>query len=55
MCDPGFTGDGVNCTDLDECEYGHNCSPVANCNNMFSSYICKCLSGFSGKTTIFVC
>ncbi|CAO1426574.1 unnamed protein product [Diamesa hyperborea] len=51
-CKEGLTGDGFNCTDIDECkekggEYGHHCNAYTNCVNIYSSYICECFTGYS--------
>ena len=36
-------------TDENECENGaHNCSLNAECINMFGSFNCTCLQGYSG-------
>ena len=50
-CDSGFTGDGLNCTDIDECSTGNNnCDdPLrANCINLVGSFDCECTTGYSG-------
>ena len=46
-CNDGFIGDGVNCTDINECDT-NVCSPSANCINTKGSFSCKCLPGFVG-------
>ncbi|XP_002711849.3 uromodulin isoform X1 [Oryctolagus cuniculus] len=47
-CLEGFTGNGLQCTDLDECATpgGHNCSANSSCVNTLGSYTCVCLDGF---------
>ncbi|KAF6272526.1 uromodulin [Rhinolophus ferrumequinum] len=47
-CKEGFTGDGLECVDLDECANpeAHNCSGDSRCVNMPGSYVCACAQGF---------
>ena len=55
-CDFGFTGDGVDCSDVDECGMtedttdasAHDCDLHAWCWNNDGSFDCECHSGFSG-------
>jgi len=48
-CEPGYVGDGVTCSDLDECQQGAGpCDPNATCTNSIGGYACSCLPGFSG-------
>lgn len=48
-CDAGYEGDGVNCTDIDECTEGtDNCHAFATCTNTEASFDCACDLGFSG-------
>ena len=43
ICHTGFTGDGFNCTDIDECtEKTHECHPNGTCQNTEGSYTCEC-------------
>ena len=46
-CMLGFTGDGRNCTDLNEC-LAMGCHANATCNNLIGSHSCACVEGFSG-------
>ncbi len=52
-CDPGFSGDGTSCTDVDECSDPslNNCDANATCTNTDGSFTCACNSGFSGDGT----
>ena len=49
-CNTGFTGNGEECVDVDECLMGtHTCDPNAECTNTVGSFKCKCgtrLNGF---------
>eukprot|EP00731_Ephydatia_muelleri_P035718 Em0151g10a len=48
-CLVGFEGDGVNCTNINECGRGTNgCSKNATCHDTIGSYTCGCNPGFSG-------
>ena len=50
-CKTGFTGNGVLCTDLNECYYKNNsCHKFATCQNTEGSYICECEDGFRPDT-----
>eukprot|EP00794_Sanderia_malayensis_P009735 gene9735-10730_t len=51
-CPPGLSGNGINCTDIDECEL-KPCSPVTKCVNRRPGYVCTdCPSGYRGKATV---
>ena len=46
-CNAGFNGNGVNCSDIDECsETVLNCGVNAHCVNTIGSYVCECDSGY---------
>lgn len=50
-CDPGWVGDGVTCTDYDECSdpvLAATCDPHATCGNVDGGYTCTCDAGYGG-------
>ncbi|XP_060071909.1 uncharacterized protein LOC132551782 [Ylistrum balloti] len=50
VCDDGYSGDGINCTDVNECETGeNNCHLNADCINTDGSFECTCKSGYTGN------
>ncbi|XP_072330227.1 uncharacterized protein [Scyliorhinus torazame] len=48
-CPTGLTGDGIHCSDINECENENLCPPNATCINAVRSYNCSCNAGFSGN------
>ncbi|PIN88281.1 hypothetical protein AB205_0050770, partial [Aquarana catesbeiana] len=53
-CPSGFSGDGIHCTDFDECSAKTSkCDQYANCTNTIGNYNCTCREGFNG--TGFTC
>lgn len=53
-CRTGFTGDGVTCTDVNECLSNNGgCNANALCINRVGSRVCRCRTGYRG--TGFVC
>ncbi|XP_028408888.1 fibrillin-2-like [Dendronephthya gigantea] len=51
-CNQGFTGNGIICSDIDECSTLNNCHPEAFCTNSPGSYRCTCNGGFTGNGTL---
>ncbi|KAK4821931.1 hypothetical protein QYF61_004935 [Mycteria americana] len=46
-CLPGYTGDGIDCADVDECAE-NPCHPAATCYNTLGSFSCRCQPGYEG-------
>ena len=51
-CNPGYTGDGRSCADIDEC-ISSPCGEFGICNNLEASYQCDCKSGFESLSKPF--
>lgn len=52
-CASGYEGDGVQCTDVDECTNNlHNCDGHATCTNTDGAFTCACAAGYTGDGTI---
>ena len=53
-CREGYTGDGKECRDIDECkdpELASLCVDNAECCNLPAHFVCKCNEGFEGDGT----
>ena len=48
MCDAGYDGDGVTCTNIDECADAslNNCDANASCTDDAGSFSCVCDAGY---------
>ncbi|XP_077978069.1 uncharacterized protein LOC144433608 [Glandiceps talaboti] len=50
-CPNGYTGDGVNCEDIDECAYHNPCWDPSTCVNLAPGFECDgCPYGYTGYT-----
>ena len=48
----GFTGDGMNCININECLANNTCDEHAACKDSQGSYSCSCKTGFAGNGTV---
>ena len=48
-CNSGYSGDGYNCQDVDECVEENSCTQYEICENSPGSYTCLCPEGFSDE------
>ena len=46
-CKKGFSGNGLQCIDIDECK-SNPCSAAAECKNTIGLYLCTCHDGWTG-------
>ena len=52
LCNSGYSGDGTNCSDEDECTLEtDNCDANATCENISGSFRCSCNAGYFGDGT----
>ena len=49
MCNEGYTGDGFNCSDVDDCQ-PNPCSFGGTCHDYVNYYNCTCPSGYHNGT-----
>ena len=48
-CRRGWSGSGLECSDIDECSTSHMCHTNADCTNSDGSYTCRCSDGYEGN------
>eukprot|EP00933_Yihiella_yeosuensis_P050154 TRINITY_DN47917_c0_g1_i1.p1 TRINITY_DN47917_c0_g1~~TRINITY_DN47917_c0_g1_i1.p1 ORF type:complete len:999 (-),score=202.24 TRINITY_DN47917_c0_g1_i1:250-3246(-) len=51
-CKPGYNGNGLVCSSINECDAGHDCSPNAACSDTVGSFSCTCNPGYQGNGTV---
>ena len=52
-CDDGYEGNGVVCTNINECDEGtHNCNANAMCTDAEGNFTCTCNLGYTGDGII---
>ncbi|XP_039639005.1 mucin-like protein [Perca fluviatilis] len=47
-CKRGFSANGAQCKDIDECSVKDTCHPRALCTNVMGEFFCSCQQGFKG-------
>ncbi|XP_072175589.1 uncharacterized protein [Diadema setosum] len=55
VCNEGYTGNGLTCSDINECDLANVCGANSVCNNTDGSYSCSCQTGFTGSPPGSVC
>ncbi|XP_066972519.1 uncharacterized protein [Macrobrachium rosenbergii] len=48
-CLPGYSGDGFECSDINECTDADICGDRTSCKNVEGSYKCECSNGYEMK------
>ena len=48
-CNSGFSGDGFQCNDINECNLVNTCHAQATCSNLNGSHSCQCNAGYVGN------
>ncbi|XP_064119237.1 fibrillin-1-like [Macrobrachium nipponense] len=49
-CVTGYSGDGFECSDIDECTDADICGDHASCKNVEGSYKCECSNGYEMRS-----